>query len=82
MINIRLKKIFRNVIFILWNIFAIIGLVVSAYFLYLVFDEKGYCLSEQHGVWDDEQNICRYDCIKWEKERGCITIDMLKNIEI
>jgi len=49
--------------------------------LYIVFDDKGYCLSSQHGVWDNEQKICRYDCIKWDKERGCVKEDQLRDNE-
>ena len=49
-----------------------------SYFLYLVFDEEGYCLSSQQGVWDNEQKICRKDCIKWSQEQGCITEKMLE----
>ncbi len=50
-------------------------------FLYIVFDDKGYCLSQQHGVWDNDQKICRYDCIKWDKERGCVKEDQLRDNE-
>lgn len=70
--NIDIKKLGWRTFLIFWNLLAIIGLFVVSYFLYIVFDDEGYCISEQHGVWDDEQKICRHDCIKWNKELGCI----------
>ena len=27
------------------------------------------------GVWDYDQKICRYDCLAWTKEKGCIPLD-------
>lgn len=82
MININFKKIIWKIFIVFWNIFAFIGFGVTAYFLYLVFDDAGYCISEEHGVWDEEQKICRHDCAKWDKEHGCITSDMLKDNKI
>ena len=81
MININIKKISWKIFLIFWNICAIIGLVISVYFLYIVFDDKGYCLSSQHGVWDNKQKICRYDCIKWDEERGCVKEEQLRDNE-
>ena len=26
------------------------------------------------GVWDDEHEVCRFDCRKWIKEKGCIML--------
>lgn len=70
--NIKLKKWVWRICLCIWNIFAVIGLAVSGYFAYLIFDEKGYCLSEQHGVWDNKQKICRTDCLKWDDKLGCL----------
>jgi hypothetical protein len=47
----------------------------------IVFDDEGYCLSQQNGVWDNKQKICRYDCIKWDKERGCVKEEQLRDNE-
>ena len=69
----ELKKWIWRIVRFVWNIFALFGVFVCGYFLYLVFDEEGYCLSSQQGVWDNEQKICRKDCIKWSQEQGCIT---------
>lgn len=80
--NINIKKFSWKIFLIFWNIFAIIGVVVSGYFLHLVFDEEGYCLSEQHGVWDNKKKICRYDCIKWDEERGCLKENALRDDKI
>jgi hypothetical protein len=73
--NINFKKLIWKVFLTFWNIFALVGLCVTAYFLYIVFDEEGYCLSSQHGVWDADAKICRTDCMKWDKIRGCIKDD-------
>lgn len=81
MININIKKISWKIFLIFWNICAIIGFVLTSYFLYIVFDDKGYCLSEQHGVWDNNQKICRHDCIKWDEERGCLPKEQQKDNE-
>ena len=27
------------------------------------------------GVWDHDRKICRYDCLAWTKETGCIPHD-------
>ena len=80
-ININIKKNIWRIFLIFWNICAIIGFVLTSYFLYIVFDDKGYCLSSQHGVWDNKQKICRHDCIKWDEERGCIKKKQLRNNE-
>ena len=81
MININIKKISWTIFLIFWNICAIVGLVIGAYFLYIVFDDEGYCLSSQHGVWDNKQKICRHDCIKWDEERGCVKENQLRDNE-
>ena len=74
----ELKKWIWRIVRFVWNIFALFGVFVCDYFLSLVFDEEGYCLSSQQGVWDNEQKICRKDCIKWSQEQGCITEKMLE----
>ena len=42
--------------------------------LFLAFDHQGHCLSEENGVWDDEQKICRQDCLTWNKKDGCVPV--------
>lgn len=68
----RLKKWGWRIFVFIWSIFAVIGVLVFGGFVYLLFDDAGYCVSEGHGVWDYEQKICRKDCIKWDWERGCV----------
>ena len=70
----NIKKSLRIVFWGLWHIFAIIGICVVVSFLFLMFDREGYCLSEEHGVWDNEQKICRHDCLKWSKTEGCVPL--------
>lgn len=79
--NINLKKLVWKIFLIFWNIFAIIGIIVVGYFLYLLNDEEGYCLSSRHGVWDSNAKVCRMDCIKWDKVHGCIKEDNLHDAE-
>lgn len=81
MTNISIKKISWKIFLIFWNICATIGLFIGTYFLYIVFDDEGYCLSQQHGVWDNKQKICRHDCIKWDEERGCVKENQLNDNE-
>lgn len=35
-------------------------IMIEAIFLYLAFDDAGYCL-EHGGVWDGNKKLCRYD---------------------
>lgn len=32
------------------------------------------CLEAEKGVWDYTLNICRQDCLTWDKELGCIPV--------
>ena len=70
----NIKRYFRAVLIVLWNACAIIGVCAILSFLFLMFDREGYCLSEEHGVWDANQKICRHDCLKWSKTDGCIPL--------
>lgn len=79
--NINFKKGLWWVLRFLWNVCAVVGLCIIGYFFFLISDDKGYCLSEQHGVWDDNQKICRFDCIKWDKDRGCLKEEDLPKAE-
>lgn len=79
--NINYKKLIWRIFLIFWNIFALIGVCITAYFFYIIFDEEGYCLSSKHGVWDSNAKICRTDCVKWDKIRGCVKEDSLNNTE-
>ncbi len=79
--NIKLKKIFRWIFLILWNVCAFLGLLFIGFVLFYLFDDASRCISEYHGVWDGHQNICRYDCLKWTEETGCIPLSTNKTNE-
>ena len=32
------------------------------------------CLEAERGVWDNTLNICRQDCLTWDKELGCVPV--------
>ena len=49
-------------------------IMIEAIFLYLAFDDAGYCL-EHGGIWDGNKKLCRYDCLAWSKETGCVPLD-------
>lgn len=69
---VNIKNTVRYAFLILWNIFAVIGCCITLYLSYILFwDDKGWCISSGHGVWDSEQKICRKDCLTWSKETGC-----------
>jgi len=72
--NIDVKKILKRTFLVFWNICAVAGFLLIAGILYYLFDYPAQCLSEEHGVWDYEQNICRHDCLKWTEEEGCIPL--------
>ena len=74
MININTLKTSKHLLFGLSFFLLLIGILVVC-FICLFTDDVGYCLSEAHGVWDYDQNICRHDCLKWTKEDGCIPLN-------
>lgn len=61
------------------NVFEVIGLIgLCVLFIIMVmiaevvfFDNIGDCLYRK-GVGDPNQDVCRYDCIRWDKKEGCI----------
>ena len=69
-----IKTVCLTIIKFLFALLVLLFLPVAAIFVYLVFDDAGYCL-EHGGVWDHDQKICRYDCLAWTKETGCIPHD-------
>lgn len=70
--NIKLiLKIGYNV---LLYVFALIGLALVAMFVFFYFDKAGNCL-DAGGVWDSNRKECRYDCDKWQEDKGCIVFD-------
>ena len=54
--------------------FALIGIAFVTAMFFFYFDSVGNCL-DAGGVWDEDQKICRRDCDKWEKDKGCIVFD-------
>ena len=77
MTNINLQKTGR-LLFLLFRLLCFTaGLAVIAGICYVVFllnDDKGRCLSEDGGVWDEERQECRQDCLTWSWETGCVPI--------
>ena len=69
-----IKKIFHIVLYSFLGFCVFVCLAAILVFIYLAFDDKGHCLSEEGGVWDDNQKICRQDCLTWNKKDGCIPI--------
>jgi hypothetical protein len=62
-------------IFVLMNFFAAVMVV----FWWNVFSGEEWNTPQYHcaddgGIWDDEKEICRYDCSSWDKEKGCISL--------
>ena len=65
------KIIFRILKLIFYmTLTAIVLFCLLVIFLY--FDEPGYCLDTQHGVWDYAENRCRKDCLTWNSKYGCV----------
>ncbi len=75
MINTKIKLQYKYFLFLLLGIFCITGLILIVGSVYLLTDRAGQCISEEHGVWDAEQKICRHDCLKWNKEDGCVPLE-------
>ncbi len=69
-----IKKSLRYIFLFFLIIGTIVLIVVASGMLFFVFDKQGYCLSEGKGVWDDDQKICRQDCLTWNKKDGCVPI--------
>ena len=68
-----IKTVCLAIIKFLFVLFVLLLLPIAAIFVYLVFDDAGYCL-EHGGVWDHDRKICRYDCLAWTKETGCVPL--------
>ena len=62
-----IKTVCLAIIKFLFVLFVLLLLPIAAIFVYLVFDHGG--------VWDHDRKICRYDCLAWTKETGCIPHD-------
>lgn len=69
-----IKTVCLTIIKFIFALFVLLLLPIAAIFVYLVFDDAGYCL-EHGGVWDYDRKICRYDCLAWTKESGCVPLD-------
>lgn len=72
------KNIIKTVCLTIIKIFfwgaALLFLGAAVLLLLYFFDEEGSCM-DLDGVWDHDQKICRYDCLAWTKETGCIPHD-------
>ena len=69
-----IKTVFLTIMkLVLTGIIALLTLCFVVLVLYF-FDESGSCM-DLDGVWDDEQKICRYDCLAWSKKTGCVPLD-------
>lgn len=75
MLEIIFNIIKLSTIFILKILFVFL-LLILPFVLWDIITEtpQSRCLSEEHGVWDYEQNICRHDCRQWTQENGCIPL--------
>lgn len=71
--NINIKTMLKIFLKILWNIFAVLGFIITCLFCYLLFDEKANCL-DLGQIYDPEQKICRKDCLTWDEKVGCVAI--------
>lgn len=67
--NTKMKAILK----ILWNLLAVIVMIIICVFGYLFFDEKANCL-DLGKIYDPEQKICRDDCLTWDEKIGCVPI--------
>lgn len=68
------KSIFKICYKVLLHIFALIGFALVAMFVFFYFDKAGNCL-DVGGVWDSNRKECRYDCDKWQEDKGYIVFD-------
>lgn len=62
----------RRVAYIIFGI-SLVSLLLLNRFNSEIYNEfKVVDCVEVGQVWDPEQKICRTDCLKWNKEKGCI----------
>ena len=79
--------VLRTTMYILMMIVLLI--VAMSIFWWNVFSGEEWNTPQYHcaddgGIWDDEKEICRYDCDAWDKEKGCIIeskVDAMKQEE-
>ena len=70
----NIKKTLRRIFLFFFIVSFMIFIGIAVGVLFFVFDRQGYCLSEENGVWDDDQKVCRQDCLTWNKRDGCVAI--------
>ena len=68
-----LKRFFNAIIYTC----GVLSLLVI--FMHVVLDFLGFTgpqdfCADAGGVWDSEFGECRFDCLKWQKETGCIML--------
>ena len=70
----NIKKTLRRIFLFFFIVSFMIFIGIAVGVLFFVFDRQGHCLSEENGVWDDDQKVCRQDCLTWNKRDGCVAI--------
>ena len=72
--NYRFLKPFCKIIVYIW---AILSFAVCIGFVLLgllgISEPIDGCMDDG-GVWDNEYEVCRFDCRKWTEETGCIML--------
>ncbi len=48
--------------------------VVIGLCLIWIYDQDGSCI-DVGGVWDNVEKRCRYDCLTWNEEDGCVPLE-------
>ncbi len=67
------QKTFKAVVVLYYGALITFFLILIGGLLYLFFDDVGNCL-DADGIYDHNRKECRYDCLKWTKEEGCIPL--------
>ena len=70
----KITQYLRQALKVLTFIVGMVVIVVICYAGYLMLDDKAWCLSEGHGVWDADKRECRQDCLTWREDIGCVPI--------
>ena len=75
----KITQYLRQAFKVLTFLVGLVVIVIICYAGYLMMDDKAWCLSEGHGVWDADRRECRQDCLTWREDIGCVPLTK-KNI--
>ena len=75
-------KEYKSMRSLLWYVISFAALLFVFMFVLLIADKRATCL-ENSGVWDEQENRCRKECLTWNVRTGCVELsaDVLEKLD-